>query len=221
MKILNYLLKSITLINILFLSGAIALAICLIALSSYKVTIPAVAPPKPTAAQEELAAADAGGTLTTRVPSPSDFMTVADNNLFHPERRVPPEKIEETVQPKPELVLFGTLIDGKADVAFIEDKKSPKTTPGRGKRQVTIKIGDVLGGFAVTSIEIDRIRLVRGEEMLVFHLMDSEKRKGEDTSGLRNDTSGSPPAARSNPSSAPPPSRPAARTRPKPLPPAP
>ena len=221
MKTLNYLLKNITLLNIAFLAGAIALAISLIGLTSHKITIPTVAPPKPTAAQEELAAAGSGEAPGTQAPSLSDFITVAENNLFHPERRVPPEKKEETVQPRPELVLFGTLIDGKEGVAFIEDKRSPKTTPGRGKRQVTIKKGDTFNGFSVTSIETDRIRLVRGEEMLVFHLMDAEKRKGEGTSGSDNYTSGSPPTARSNPSSAPPPSRPTARTRPKLLPPAP
>ena len=221
MKTLNYLLKNITLLNILFLAGAIALAISLIGLSSDKITIPTVAPPKPTAAQEELTATDAGGTLRTQAPSPSDFTTVAENNLFHPERRVPPENKEETAQPKPELILFGTLIDGKDNLAFIEDKKSPKTSPGRGKRQVTIKKGDMLGGFAVTSIETDRINLVRGEEMLVFHLMDAEKRKGGGPSEPGNYTSGSPPTARSNPSLATPPSRPAVRTRPKLLPPAP
>ena len=203
MKTLNYLLKNITLLNILFLAGAIALAISLIGLSSYKITIPTVAPPKPTAAQEELAATDAGGTLRVEAPSPSDFTTVAENNLFHPERRVPPENKEETAQPKPELILFGTLIDGKDNLAFIEDKKSPKTSPGRGKRQVTIKKGDMLGGFAVTSIETDRIKLVRGEEMLVFHLMDEGKRKGDGTSDSSNYTSDNPPTARPTPPSAP------------------
>jgi hypothetical protein len=214
MKILNYLLKNVMLINILFLSGAITLAVCLIGLYSSKVMIPAIILPKLTAAQEESAAVDTRGTLTSRTPSLSDFMTVAENNLFHPERRVPPDKKEETA-PKPELILFGTLIDGKEDLAFIEDKRSPKTTPGRGKRQVTVKKGDVLNGFAVTAIETDRIRLVRGEEMLVFHLMDTEKRKGEASSAPDSYTSGSAPNTRSNPS----PSGP--RTRPKQLPPAP
>ncbi len=221
MKAFNYLLKNITLLNILLLATAMALAISLIGLSSYKVTIPAAAPSKPTAAQEERVATGAGEALGTQAPSLSDFMTVAEDNLFHPQRRIPPEKKDETVQPKPELILFGTLIDGKENLAFIEDKRSPKTSPGRGKRQVTIKKGDMLGGFVVASIETDRIKLVRGEEMLVFHLMDAEKRKGEESSALRHDTSGSPPTASSNPSSTPPPSRPAARTRPKLLPPAP
>jgi len=36
----------------------------------------------------------------------------------------------------------------------------------------------MFNGFAVTSIETDRIKLVRGEEMLTFHVMDAEKRKG-------------------------------------------
>ncbi len=216
MKAVNYLLKNITLLNIMLLSGALALTITLVGMSSYKVTIPAITAPQPTAAHEESASADTAGTLTTRSPSPVDFMAVAENNLFHPDRRVPPEK-KETAEPKPELILFGTLIDGKDSLAFIEDKRLPKTSPGRGKRQVTIKKGDTVGGFVVVSIETDRIRLVRGEEMLEFHLMDAEKRKAEGATGSGSYTSGRPPIGSSNPSSP----RPATRARPKPLPPAP
>lgn len=216
MKIVNYLFKNITLLNILLMASTTALAISAAGLGSYKVTIPATTPPKLTPAHEELAAAETGGVLPTRFPSPSDFMAVAENNLFHPERRVPPEKKGEA-QPRPELILLGTLIDGKDSLAFIEDKRSPKTSPGRGKRQVTIKKGDMVGGFVVASIETDRIRLVRGEETLVFHLMDAEKRKGESSSGSDSYTPGGPPSARSNPSLP----RPVTRARPKSLPPVP
>lgn len=219
MKAFDYFLKNLTLLNILLLAGATALTINLATLRSYKVTIPAATPPKPVAEQEERAAASAEGALRTQAPSLSDFMIVAENNLFHPGRRIPPEKKEENVPPKPELILFGTLVNGKEDLAFIEDKRSPKTSPGRGKRQVTVKKGDMLGGFVVNSIETDRIRLVRGEETLVFHLMDAEKRKGEGTSGLSDDTSpNTPHAAYANPSSAPSPPKPVARTRPRPQP---
>ena len=218
MRVSNYLLKNITLLNILLLAGAIALAINLATLRSYKITVPAAAPPEPAAVQEETAGAGAGGAPAAKAPSMSDFMLVAENNLFHPERRIPPEKKEEVALPKPELILFGTLINGKEDLAFIEDKRSPKTSPGRGKRQVTVKKGDIINGFVVASIETDRIKLVRGEEALVFHLMDAEKRRGETVSDPGSYASpGTPDAVWSNPSSTPSP-RPPARTRPRPPP---
>lgn len=218
MKALNYLLKSITVLNILLLAGAITLTINLATVRSHKIAVRAVAPPEPAAAQEEAAGAGAGGTAGAKAPSMSDFAIVAENNLFHPERRIPPEKKEEAALPKPELILFGTLIDGKEDLAFIEDKRSPKTSPGRGKRQVTVKKGDIFNGFLVASIESDRIKLVRGEEMLVFHLMDAEKHRGETELGAGSYTSpGAPDPAPASPPSASSP-RPAARTRPRPAP---
>ncbi len=80
-------------------------------------------------------------------PSPMDYVVVADENLFHPERRIPPEKKAEAVLPKPEFVLFGTLIAPNLSIAYMEDKKAPVTTPGRGNRQTTLKKGEMLSGF--------------------------------------------------------------------------
>lgn len=217
MKMLNYLLKNITLLNILLLAGAIGLGINLATLRSHKIVIPAVAPPKPATAQEDAHGAGAEGVPGAKAPFLSDFTVVAENNLFHPERRIPPDKKEQAL-PKPELILFGTLVNGTENLAFIEDKRLPKTSPGRGKRQVTVKKGDMLGGFVVTSIETDRIKLVRGEEMLVFHLMAAEKRRGETASDPGGYTSpAAPNAAPADPSSAASP-RPTMRTRPGPGP---
>jgi hypothetical protein len=109
-------------------------------------------------------------------PSMSDFTDVAENNLFHSERRMPHEKTE-AAKPKPEIVLYGTLVTDDVTLAFIEDKKAPKTTSGRGKRQTTLKKGDTVSGFQLTSVESDRIVLIRGDEIMTIPLMDSEKRK--------------------------------------------
>jgi len=97
-------------------------------------------------------------------PSPADYAAIAENNLFHPERRTPKD---EKPLPKPELVLYGTIVAEGGSVAYIEDKKSPKATPGRGKRQTAVKKGDVISGFVLKEIEVDRIVLTRGEETMV------------------------------------------------------
>jgi hypothetical protein len=186
---MNYILRNITILNILLLAAVVALAVSLITARSPRQNTPLSVTPKTIPTQEEAITAKTA-------PSMSDFSAVAENNIFHPERRIPPEKKQEIVLPKPELILFGTIIRDSGSVAFIEDKKSPKKTPGRGKRQVVIKKGDVFNGFVVTAIEPDRIRLVRGEENLVVRLMDAGKRRSEVSSNAAS-TSGS--NARSKP----------------------
>jgi hypothetical protein len=140
-------------------------------------------------------------------PSPVDYIMIGENNLFHPERIIPPEKKDEKALPKPELVLYGTIIGGDTRVAYIEDKKSPRTTAGRGPRQMVVKKGDVLSGFVITGIEPDRVVLVRGEETMTVHLSDESKRKGEPGKS----TPGSAPGARG-------PAAPAIAGRPAPTP---
>jgi hypothetical protein len=66
--------------------------------------------------------------------------------------------------------------------AFIEDKKNPKTTPGRGNRQTTIKKGDVIGGFVVSEIGTDRITLTKGDDKMTVLLSNMDKRNGSTAS---------------------------------------
>lgn len=106
----------------------------------------------------------------------SDYAVVGELNLFHPERRVPVDKKADEI-PKPELILYGTMVQDNVQYAFIEDKKSPKTTPGRGNRQTTIKKGDVISGFVVSEIRADRITLTKGDEKITVLLADADKRK--------------------------------------------
>ena len=65
-------------------------------------------------------------------------------------------------------------------VAFIEDKKAPRTTPGRGKRQVTLHKGEQVNGYTLRDIEVNRIVLVKGEDTMVVLLESGEKRKNID-----------------------------------------
>jgi hypothetical protein len=111
-------------------------------------------------------------------PSPSDYVIIAEENLFHPERKIPPEKkADEKPLPKPEFVVYGTVITGDESIAYLEDLKSPVNTQGRGKRQIALKKGDVLSGFTLKSVEADKIVMVRGEEKMVIPVHDTSRTK--------------------------------------------
>jgi hypothetical protein len=116
-------------------------------------------------------------------PSMSDYMVIAELNLFHPDRKIPPEKKEAQQLPKPELILYGTLIADGMSIAYVEDKKNPKTSPGRGKRQTVMKKGDMVGGFVLREIENDRITLARGDETMVVYISQGDKPRMSDVPG--------------------------------------
>jgi hypothetical protein len=109
--------------------------------------------------------------------SAMDYVVIADENLFHPERKIPPEKKEEAALPKPEFVLYGTLITPDLKMAYMEDKKAPFTTPGRGKRQSALKIGESLSGFTLKEIDPTKVVLRRGEETMTVLLDDLKSPK--------------------------------------------
>lgn len=111
------------------------------------------------------------------LPSPADYMIISEENLFHPERRIPPEKKAEQELPKPEFVLYGTMIMDNFGIAYLEDLKAPRTTPGRGKRQVALKKGDSLSGFTLTDIQADKIVVTRGEEKMIVQIIDPRNPK--------------------------------------------
>ncbi|MCK9196933.1 MAG: hypothetical protein M0P16_08125 [Syntrophales bacterium] len=113
--------------------------------------------------------------------SQADYAVIGDQNLFHPERIVPPEKKEEKAIPKPEVILYGTLITDQLSIAFVEDRKAPRTTPGRGKRQMALHKGDQLSGYILREIEANRIVFTKGEEKIVVRLEEGEKRKASET----------------------------------------
>ncbi len=145
-------------------------------------------------------------------PSPVDFALISDQNLFHPERKIPAEKAEAKVIPRPDIILYGTLVTNDISIAYIEDKRDPKTTLGRGKRQIAAQKGYNVGGYILRQIEPDRIVLVKGEDHIVVRLEESEKRRdnkettntpvtaGMSPSGLQPSTSAIPhPAQRTAP----------------------
>ncbi|HOE19122.1 MAG TPA: type II secretion system protein N [Syntrophorhabdaceae bacterium] len=173
MRSLQRFYREVNLLNVIIFAAIIALAAFAVAPlfnARVKFTLPA--------AKTKIAAKQETPAANTQTPSPSDYAAIAENNLFHPERRTPKE---EKPLPKPELVLYGTIVGDGASIAYIEDKKSPKTTPGRGKRQTSVKKGDVIGGFVLKEIETDRIVLTRGEETMVIYLADAGKQRDGST----------------------------------------
>jgi hypothetical protein len=200
--VLRYLIRSINLLNVLLLAVLILFIVFVILpLSSATVRfkLPVM---KAKAIEQPVGSAD-----KPQNQSPADYAMIGENNLFHPERKVPPEKKDENALPKPELVLYGTIVSDGITMAFIEDKKSPRTSEARGKRQSVIKKGDILSGFMVKEIQPDMVLLTRGEETMTVKLSDDKKqREGAGMQGMTPNRPGAPPpAVRPLPTSAPPP----------------
>ncbi len=114
-----------------------------------------------------------------QVPSPFEYTIIADQNVFHPERKIPPDKKDaaQAPIPVPEFALYGTLITDDATIAYLEDLKAPQNTPGRGKRQTALRKGDSMSGFTLKEVEPDRIVMARGEEKMTVYLNDPQKPK--------------------------------------------
>lgn len=112
-------------------------------------------------------------------PFPTDYMVISEQNLFNPERKMPEQKAEKEAAPlsKPDFVLDGTLITDELKMAFMQDRKSPVSTPGRPNRQTTLRIGDSMSGFKLMQIEKDKVVMQRGEEKIVVSLETAEKDK--------------------------------------------
>lgn len=111
------------------------------------------------------------------IPSPADYAIIAEENLFHPERKIPPEKkVEEKPLPKPDFILYGTVLMDNGSTAYLEDLKEQRSSPGRGRRQIALKKGSILSGFTLKEIYSDKIVMVRGEESIKISIYDSHSR---------------------------------------------
>jgi hypothetical protein len=157
---LKYFLKNINLLNLILIATIILFAnytLFLMFITKMKYTLPSVTKSifSETESSDEIPQ-----------PSSSDYIIVSEDNLFHPERKIPPEKKEEVPLPKPEFILYGTLITPDSSLAYLEDLKAPRNTPGRGKRQITLKKGDMMSGFILKDVQPDKIVMVRGEEKM-------------------------------------------------------
>ncbi len=171
MPIMRYLFRSINLLNILIFI-ILAAAVIWVIFPLMKINTGYLLP------QAKIKTAEEIETPQEKPPAgqPSDYAVIAELNLFHPDRRISIEKKAEEI-PKPDLILYGTMIQDDIQYAFVEDKKNPKTTPGRGTRQTTVKKGDVISGFVISEIKTDRITLAKGDEKITVLLADTNKPK--------------------------------------------
>ena len=170
---MKYYFKNITVLNVLLLIAIISMAnysLLPFFNTQIKYVLPSEKPPAETAE---------GKQAEFSPPSPSDYTIISEENLFHPERKIPPEKKAEVVVelPKPDFILYGTMVSDDLSIAFLEDLKAPRNTPGRGKRQVALKKGDSFSGFTLKEIEQEKIVMLRGEETIIVSVIDSQKPK--------------------------------------------
>lgn len=110
-------------------------------------------------------------------PPVQDYLVVAEQNLFHPERRIPPLTAEV---PRPEFVLYGTLVSDHTRIAYISDKKAVRSTPGRGNRQNSLKIGDSLSGYQLREVHHDHIVMQRGDDTMHVRVVSPGIKKERD-----------------------------------------
>ncbi len=210
MKVLRSIPRNVTLLNVL-LAVALVLSgigvVCPAMSVSDRLKLPRIVP-KETVLPERPAEEAAQ-------PLPTDYAVVSEMNLFHPQRVIPIDAKKEL--PKPELLLCGIIMHGNQRVAFVEDKKNPTTSPGRGKRQTELRKGSVYAGYSVTEINTDSIALSRGEQTVSVYLMDQAKRGGKSATSAPSEARPSSTERSSSPSPVPPAAPPSPRPS-RPLP---
>jgi hypothetical protein len=179
-------LKSINLLNLGLLAIAVAGIACVV-VPMAGIAVNVTPPPATDPAVMQ-------GSLPTpeyRTPAYADYGVIAEQNLFHPSRRYNPSQAQGMA--RPEVILYGTLIADGMRIAYVEDRKSPRTSPGRGKRQIALKKGDTLNGYVLKIVERDRIELAQGDDRIVVYLSDLKNVRSDET------THSGPPAGSTQP----------------------
>ena len=110
------------------------------------------------------------------IPLLTNYTMIAEDNLFHPERKVPVDKADNQPLEHPEFVLYGTLIADDVRLAYLKDRKAPLNTGGRGERQTAMKIGDTMSGYSLKEIYPDRVIMTRGDDLVSVLVTDIKKR---------------------------------------------
>lgn len=114
-------------------------------------------------------------------PPASDYLIVSDQNLFNPTRKMPTETKDMQLAEKPEFVLYGTLITDTTAVAYMEDRKAPRSSPGRGKRQHSVKLGTSLSSYTLAEIYPGKVLMVRGEDRIEVKISANRTSQGKIT----------------------------------------
>jgi len=171
MQKLKLLFRNLNLLNIILIVAVLLMVYhVVLPMLNTKVKYMPVVPKKTSTIEEE--------PVKSQITLPSDYTIIAEQNLFHPDRKIPIGiTLEEKPMPKPEFVLYGTLISEDISLAYLEDRRSPRTTPGRGKRQIALREGDALSGYTLVTIEHDKVVMEKGEETLVLKVVDSSVKK--------------------------------------------
>ena len=107
----------------------------------------------------------------------SDYIIIAERNLFHPERKIPEPEEETVAIERPDFVLYGTMIIGDVKIAYMDDLKSPLSTPGRGKRQRAVKKGGKLGGYTLIEVFQDRVVMGKEDDSIEVNIIDPSNPK--------------------------------------------
>ncbi|MCX8030890.1 MAG: hypothetical protein N3A59_04825 [Thermodesulfovibrionales bacterium] len=184
MFIVRYIVRSLTVLNIILLITVSAL-VYLYILPLLSIDIQLALKPIKAAEKNEEITQHSVQTLML-----ADYLIIADQNIFHPERKIP-EKKEEKQLPKPEFILYGTLITDDQSIAYLEDLKAPHTTAGRGKRQKTLQKGGSLSGFILSEVYHDKIVMTRGDERLEVSINENTHKKSRttETTSTKNEPS--------------------------------
>jgi len=85
-------------------------------------------------------------------PEMKDYAVVAEQNLFHPERRIPADSKDEALQ-KPDVILYGTLDHRQRQGRLPGGQEVPLLDAGRGPRQMMLRKGDKLSGYTLQEVE--------------------------------------------------------------------
>ena len=181
MKIVSYALKNMNVLNLILFAATAGIFITLVyplLETDVKVDIPRIQTESAKKAEAKIIAAE-------NPPTTLDYIIVTEKNLFHPQRRMPLSKAEEEMVTRPEIVFYGAIISGEKKIAYIEDKKNPYSTPGRGKRQKPVVEGTLIGGYTLKEINPETIVLVRGNDRMVVNLRDQKDRQGSEPSASK------------------------------------
>jgi len=171
MPLIREVLRNINVLNITLIAGLVFFIVKVL-LPSYRVDVTPVVD----VTERQTDRSSTKERVDEDAKRTDDYSIITENNLFHPERRFVIPKQEEML-PKPDFVLYGTLLAGDIKVAYMEDLKSPFTTSGRGKRQRSVHLGEMVSGYTLSEIYNDRVVMVRGDDRIEVKVMDLSKQK--------------------------------------------
>lgn len=164
------LMRQINVLNCILLTGILVFGYFVLQpILTKEVKVP-LSPAKPKVAEQQKEAAEQAIN-----PPLQEYAVVAEKNLFHPDRIIPTTKVEIVI-PRPEFMLYGTLITDNVSIAYMSDKKAVRTTLGRGQRQTSLKIGETMSGYTLREVLHDRVVMVLGDNRIEVKVLSPESK---------------------------------------------